>query len=83
MLLRLFFTNVTIYLIVSFHLYIYIVYVLINAIYDTSLQASLDVLPLDNSALWWAGKEMIRGKQLCDYIGKNEKTKIICKIQKV
>ena len=46
-------------------------------------QASLDVLPLEKSSLWWAGKEMLRGKPLGDYVGKNEKTKIICKLQKV
>ncbi|WOK93753.1 hypothetical protein Cni_G02454 [Canna indica] len=27
--------------------------------------------------LWWAGKELVRGKRLCDYIGTNEKTKIV------
>ncbi|THU66088.1 hypothetical protein C4D60_Mb05t10500 [Musa balbisiana] len=26
--------------------------------------------------LWWAGKELVRGKKLCDYIGENEKTKV-------
>jgi len=29
--------------------------------------------------LWWAGKELVRGKVLADYIGKNEKTKIVVK----
>ena len=46
-------------------------------------QASLDVIQLEEAALWWAGKEMLRGKKLQDYVGRNEKTKIICKIQKV
>lgn len=32
--------------------------------------------------LWWAGKELQRGKKLQDFIGKNEKTKLIIKIQK-
>ncbi|XP_073440632.1 cilia- and flagella-associated protein 298-A-like isoform X3 [Dendrobates tinctorius] len=32
--------------------------------------------------LWWAGKELLRKQQLADYVGKNEKTKIIVKIQK-
>ena len=36
-----------------------------------------------NAAMWWAGKEFIRGKKLMDFVGKNEKTKIIAKIQKV
>ena len=47
------------------------------------LQASLEVLELDNASLWFSGKEMLRGKKLKDFVGKNEKTKIICKIQKV
>ena len=34
-------------------------------------------------AMWWAQKEFMRGKTLLDYVGKNEKTKIITKIQKV
>jgi hypothetical protein len=33
--------------------------------------------------LWFSGKEMQRGKLLSDFVGKNEKTKIIVKIQKV
>ncbi|XP_041462005.1 cilia- and flagella-associated protein 298-like [Lytechinus variegatus] len=45
-------------------------------------QASLSVLEEDNTSLWFSGKEMHRGKKLCDYIGKNEKTKIIAKLQK-
>jgi hypothetical protein len=32
--------------------------------------------------LWNGGKEYERGKTLADYIGKNEKTKIICKFSK-
>jgi hypothetical protein len=32
--------------------------------------------------LWWAGKEIQRGKKLCDFLGKNEKTKIVAKLQK-
>uniref|UniRef100_A0A3B4AWR6 Cilia and flagella associated protein 298 n=1 Tax=Periophthalmus magnuspinnatus TaxID=409849 RepID=A0A3B4AWR6_9GOBI len=45
-------------------------------------QASLQVIPEDECQLWWAAKEMQRGKKLQDYIGKNEKTKIVVKIQK-
>ena len=47
------------------------------------MQASQEVIPLENASLWWASKEMQRGKHLKDHIGKNEKTKIICKLQKV
>lgn len=47
------------------------------------LQASLQVIPEKEAQLWWAGKELHRDKKLQDYIGKNEKTKIVVKIQKV
>lgn len=47
------------------------------------LQASLQVIPEVEAQLWWAGKELHRDKKLQDYIGKNEKTKIVAKIQKV
>ncbi|KAF4676614.1 eukaryotic translation initiation factor 3 subunit E [Perkinsus olseni] len=39
-----------------------------------------DVLEPAQSSLWWAGKELESGKTLSDYIGKNEKTKIIVKL---
>ncbi|XP_076876290.1 cilia- and flagella-associated protein 298 [Brachyhypopomus gauderio] len=45
-------------------------------------QASLQVIPEEEAQLWWAAKEMQRGKKLRDYIGKNEKTKIVVKLQK-
>ncbi|XP_038049287.1 cilia- and flagella-associated protein 298-like [Patiria miniata] len=45
-------------------------------------QASLDVLEEANASLWFSGKEMQRGKKLSDIVGKNEKTKIIVKLQK-
>ncbi|KAM0953622.1 putative cilia-and flagella-associated protein [Dioscorea sansibarensis] len=31
----------------------------------------------EGTKLWWAGKELSRGKRLSEYIGDNEKTKII------
>ena len=40
-------------------------------------------MELDKASLWWAGKELARGKKLSDFIGTNEKTKIVCKLQKV
>lgn len=46
-------------------------------------QASLQVLDESTAQLWWAGKELQRGKKLQDFIGKNEKTKLIVKLQKV
>lgn len=45
-------------------------------------QAELQVIMEDEAQLWWAGKELVRSKQLHQFIGKNEKTKIVCKIQK-
>ena len=35
-----------------------------------------------SSQLWWAGKELARGKKLMDYVGRNEKTKMTAKLQK-
>lgn len=38
---------------------------------------------LDNNAqIWWAGKQMLPGNKLSDHVGKNEKTKIVAKLQK-
>ena len=31
----------------------------------------------EETSLWWASKELLRGKLLSDYTGKNEKTKIV------
>ncbi|XP_072254300.1 cilia- and flagella-associated protein 298 [Pyxicephalus adspersus] len=45
-------------------------------------QAGQMVIEEPNAQLWWAGKELLRNKKLVDYVGKNEKTKIIVKIQK-
>lgn len=45
-------------------------------------QAFLQVIPEDECQLWWAAKELQRGKKLQDYTGKNEKTKLVVKIQK-
>lgn len=35
-----------------------------------------------NTTLWWAKKELRNDKKLSDYVGKNEKTKIIVKSSK-
>lgn len=37
----------------------------------------------EDTQLWWAGKELIIGKNLCDYIGSNEKTKIVVRLKPV
>ena len=47
-----------------------------------SLQASKDVIPKGTGSLWWAGKELQRGKKLSDFVGRNEKTKITAKLQR-
>lgn len=41
------------------------------------------MIPLDQASLWFGGKEMATGigKKLADYLGKNEKTKVIVKLQ--
>ena len=36
-----------------------------------------------DTSIWWASKEFKEDKKLSDYIGTNEKTKIVAKIQKV
>ena len=45
-------------------------------------QASKLVIPLEQATLWFSGKQMDCKKELKDYIGSNEKTKIVCKLQK-
>ncbi|KAK2979295.1 hypothetical protein RJ640_013259 [Escallonia rubra] len=45
------------------------------------LRTGLEHLDKGTTQLWWAGKELTRGKKLCDYIGKNERTKIILRLQ--
>ncbi|NXW05574.1 CF298 protein, partial [Fregetta grallaria] len=44
--------------------------------------AGLEVIEESEAQLWWAGKELRETKLLSDYVGKNEKTTIIVKIQK-
>jgi len=45
-------------------------------------QASKEVLDGNATSIWWASKEMAPEKTLETYIGRNEKTKIIVKLQK-
>lgn len=45
-------------------------------------QALLEIIPGDDASIWFSGKEMQPGKKLSDYLGKNEKSKVIVKIQK-
>ena len=50
--------------------------------YCLSAQAGQQVLEEDSAQLWWAGKELDRTKLLRDFVGRNEKTKILAKLQK-
>lgn len=46
-------------------------------------QFGKDVMEVETAQMWWAGKQMLReGQILSDYIGKNEKTKLIVKLQR-
>lgn len=44
--------------------------------------AAQEVIPLEEATIWFSGKEMFRGKQLLDYVGRNEKTKIVAKLSR-
>ena len=60
-----------------------IVWIFVIVLIYFLFQASLEVMEEENASIWFSGKEMQRGKKLKDFVGKNEKTKIIAKIQKV
>lgn len=45
--------------------------------------ASLEVIDVALAQLWFSGKELQRSKKLSDYVGRNEKTKVLMKISKV
>ena len=44
--------------------------------------AAAQVLDFESSSLWVAGKEFQKGQLVSDRLGKNEKTKVIAKLQK-
>ncbi|XP_066427904.1 cilia- and flagella-associated protein 298 [Molothrus aeneus] len=44
--------------------------------------AGTELIKESEAQLWWAGKQLEETKLLSDYVGKNEKTTIIVKIQK-
>ncbi|KAI9138927.1 hypothetical protein BKA69DRAFT_1145020 [Paraphysoderma sedebokerense] len=48
----------------------------------TGTAAIKEIYDPATATLWWAGKEIVRGKKLGDFIGKNEKTTVIAKLQK-
>ena len=43
---------------------------------DYNLKNFFQVMDKSKAQLWFAGKELICGKKLSDYIGKNDKTKV-------
>lgn len=45
-------------------------------------QAIKDIIPPGQGSMWFSGKEMVPTKLLSDFLGKNEKSKVIVKIQK-
>ncbi|XP_026274694.1 cilia- and flagella-associated protein 298 isoform X2 [Frankliniella occidentalis] len=46
-------------------------------------QASLEVIEPSMASLWFSGKEMNRTKKICDYLGRNDKTRAVVKLQKI
>jgi hypothetical protein len=48
----------------------------------TGTQASLEIIEPAKAQLWFAGKQMLPDKRLVDFIGNNEKCKVIVKLQK-
>ncbi|KAL0539289.1 hypothetical protein IC582_023485 [Cucumis melo] len=54
-------------------------------VYDSTqyqqLLSDVRLLDKETTQLKLAGKELMKEKQLCDYIGRNEKTKIVLKLQ--
>ncbi|XP_020283325.1 UPF0769 protein C21orf59 homolog isoform X2 [Pseudomyrmex gracilis] len=45
-------------------------------------QASLEIIDAQLAQLWFSGKELLPGKKIKDFLGNNEKTKVIVKLQK-
>jgi cilia- and flagella-associated protein 298 len=48
----------------------------------TGTQASLEVIEPAKAQLWFAGKQMLPDRKLGDFVGNNEKCKVIVKLQK-
>lgn len=49
--------------------------------FDEKMNIS-DDLSVENTVLWIVNKELVSGKTLSDYFGKNEKTKLVVKVTK-
>jgi len=53
--------------------------------FDTDLSATAigqGMLDAETATLWWAGKEFHRDQTVGDRVGRNEKTKIVARLQK-
>lgn len=50
--------------------------------FDAKLHSMADDLALDTTSLWICSKELQPQKVFSDYFGKNEKTKMVAKLQK-
>jgi len=46
-----------------------------------SNSGSADLFEPETATLWWAGKEFVRGETVANRVGRNEKTKVVCKMQ--
>merc|ERR1712146_254441 len=44
--------------------------------------SAMEVLDPSNTSLWCCSKELQSGKLMSDFVGKNEKTKVVAKLQK-
>ncbi len=51
-----------------------------RVILESDLTKDPDMYEEEKTSIWYAGKEMHRGKLLADYLGKNEKTTVIIKL---
>lgn len=45
-------------------------------------QAALEVIDPARAELWFAGKQMLAPRQLGDYVGRNDRTRVIVKLQR-
>ncbi|KAG1704008.1 UPF0769 protein C21orf59 A [Nymphon striatum] len=48
----------------------------------SKIREQMDIIEENNAELWWASKQMSFDKTLMEYVGRNEKTKIIVKLQR-
>lgn len=55
------------------------IYLLLNQSESTEVEGSLVT---NETELWWAGKEFVKGTMLRDRLGSNEKTSIKCRLVK-